>query len=851
MEHVEVERVENWLLSTGEGYKEHVQKLRAEQVKETLTHLRDAPEITTYARELKRGGVPVEVRLMQHKQKKMRWAAQKQAEKETEEAKHAFSPKINEASKAVSPRYDSQAWHERSRARLESLREAQRKGEVEELQGTPCVNLQSDVSRTSSVPLQERLMQARSAKEQLYFEMHEASAMEGLRDRPAISARASRVRSESPVHERLHASARRRRDSRTSHSDALGSPPAAAARAPPAAAHAACRTPRGRVASPSPARFSSPTPEGSEALRRSRSPTTPVHDRLLAQHEERSRRQEDAQQEDAARIKRLASQSHTTPRSRAMLDAYEQRYPTDGDRARRADVLKRRQHEERKQAFLNSGRAFDQEQQDFDRKQHPALTEQQWHDMHRRLMATEGRKERRLEQLRSQADALEMKECTFDPSAAPALHRAGRSDPLQTARRVKKMPLPQRAMLWLSRKEEKLAAMKAENDRKEREALETHSPYTNAEVPVPRACAQRMTGYDEYIERMRKAREMKEEKELRQTSAFRTNCAWTGKATTPIEPALGPAAAHARSYTSQRSRSIPSSFEAVVKNAWNPGSTGKPAEAAQQPSFPPFFDGGPAAPGGRRPAAASASSASDASSYQKALEDYYSSAAYREWWFTSQAYYQHLAASSSAGGASSAQTQTPLGHPPANPTEPVEDGGETDPDGSAVTEAEAGQHPMGQDVGRRAAGHTAAVPGLPFHGGKANGVAVRRAGVGVEDAAVRQQRPPMASASRSSSPAAHPPPVSRSTSCDFYAETYHKYARRHQHFEDSYQAAITQAARRAGDPKPPARTPSPPADRHAEIKEELGMPTPAFLASLQRAKVHLSSNERRRPRASG
>eukprot|EP00754_Rhynchopus_humris_P028951 Rhum_TRINITY_DN15185_c5_g1::Rhum_TRINITY_DN15185_c5_g1_i1::g.142871::m.142871 len=201
------EPVEDWLLRTGEGYKEHLSALRAEKVLEELATLQDKPSITEKARGLTRGGVPVEVRLSKPPARKA--AAQPRDPEAT------FAPKVNRTAAMghVTSRCTSGLHRERHERAVARMRREQEEREVDGLQATPRVNATTPQAaaeleeRRQGMGVHEYLSSSGRRRQEELHKAFEERAARGVSGTPTISDYAkAKVSEEKDVVKRLYGS---------------------------------------------------------------------------------------------------------------------------------------------------------------------------------------------------------------------------------------------------------------------------------------------------------------------------------------------------------------------------------------------------------------------------------------------------------------------------------------------------------------------------------------------------------------------------------------------------------------------------------------------------------------------
>eukprot|EP01060_Flectonema_neradi_P008177 TRINITY_DN15849_c0_g1_i3.p1 TRINITY_DN15849_c0_g1~~TRINITY_DN15849_c0_g1_i3.p1 ORF type:complete len:619 (+),score=137.49 TRINITY_DN15849_c0_g1_i3:1723-3579(+) len=516
-----MDSVEDWLIFSGKCYEEHKDKLRANQIKEEVSHLRDKPQITELAQELGRGGVPVEVRLS---------TPRKSPPPPDVAAAYSFSPVINEESKTATARYSSSMWRQKRDSNIKNLREQQQASELSSLQ-KPQTNTKYDETtkhRTKGLVLHDHLYKSDTNKRNRLFSRYEEVHHSEMQEKPRISKYAP---SEKDL--RILQDYKERREAKKQ--------------------------------------------EAEIAARNSRKPATaskePFFERFLSEHQEKTRTKENLAQERETEIKRKAGQKHISTYSEMLIKKSKQRK----DYKRTPKPPPRNPEEDE----IRPGKV---------------ITEHEIKQLHERFNKYSTKKEHELSKIRRELENEEARECTFNPFNAPAVQSSNTSEMFSSRKRSGS--LRDRNMQWLSRREERLSAMKQGIDKEEIEIC-TFRPYVNQEIPKNVVDTQTLHGYDEYVIRMKKSRMQKEEEELRKSNAFRTK-KWTGRNTVPVGPRLG---LSRRSSISSLNRPVEAPTHAI-------------------PDRQATYD------------------YKDVQEYNIRLQEYYASPEYAEWWYANRQYFE-------------------------------------------------------------------------------------------------------------------------------------------------------------------------------------------------------------------
>eukprot|EP01064_Diplonema_japonicum_P023970 TRINITY_DN34421_c0_g1_i1.p1 TRINITY_DN34421_c0_g1~~TRINITY_DN34421_c0_g1_i1.p1 ORF type:complete len:656 (+),score=162.50 TRINITY_DN34421_c0_g1_i1:54-1970(+) len=574
----EPQPVENWLLSAGEGYKEHAQKLKAERLKEELGKLRDKPLITEYARGLKRGGVPVEDRLCKVPERP-----------ERKEEKFPFEPRINESSKYKQPKYNNEQWQQAAKDRILELQREKANREQQEVKTAPAINNTSEGvrDRTQGMELHDYLLvNEKQRQATLYdkFEERHASESHGMQEKPTISNYAASLRPDRDVVDRLYGQQ-------------------------PSSSYV------------SPLTVSAPTVRSSSAEK-----SHTVFDRLQHHKTRAEVRKESATRERSASITSLAKQSHVSKASAIILS---------GMADRSSNTHKGRLSHQNPNHPMHSKR--DDSRGDFIPSQNTKkMTRAELSSMYNRWEQAGKKKQQETERTRKRLQQEEKRECYFDPKATPALTRS-RSAPFSQAHEVSHgyTDLATKGLGWIARREHRLSKLKHVHDKEELEFC-TFRPYVNQEIPISGVDTTRLKGYSEYVNRMRKARMVKREEEVRECDVFKSGSKWTGRSTVPRDPMLGVSC-----NTTVASLSPPVNphkvYPAPVER--RQGSLDRMQQHTQH-----------------KVRQAHDEHTREHAAYQKALQEYYSSPEYREWYNSSMDYYNYYGGSQQAYSRSPSQS---------------------------------------------------------------------------------------------------------------------------------------------------------------------------------------------------
>ena len=176
-----MDSVEDWLIYSGKCYDEHKNKLRANRLKEEISHLRDKPRITDVAKGLTRGGAPVEVRLSTPRKSP--------APPPDPNEVYPFSPAINEDSKHKTSRYSSPMWKQKSNSHINNLRKQQQDLEVASLQNPMTNSNYSDSTknRTHGLVLHDHLYKTDVKRGDRLFSKYEEIHHSQLQSKPRIN----------------------------------------------------------------------------------------------------------------------------------------------------------------------------------------------------------------------------------------------------------------------------------------------------------------------------------------------------------------------------------------------------------------------------------------------------------------------------------------------------------------------------------------------------------------------------------------------------------------------------------------------------------------------------------------
>ena len=450
-------KVEDWLLDVGEGYKEHLARLRAERVRQELMLIQDKPTITTHAKGLSRGGRPVEERLLQeHEDRQSKWRRQVGREAGDPECTH--QPSINDYSHSRRPRYGDDPNGVGKEQRLERLRSQQRDEEGREVTARPVIDDHSRriaAKRTQGLPVEEHLILTDRQHKQEMFERHEAASTKGLHPQPTITRRAASLKRDGDVSERLYSM--RLGGSLSSvlqnftSSTPLDLSQQRAHKGLASALHARgeAETFRPKInarSSASPAR----SPRSDER----------VEERLYRQYVELQKAKEEREKDAAAASQAASSARHTSKNSELIYSLRELDKDTEA----------------RLYSKQNSRRGVAQAPPTPSKTITDAAFRarlEDWEDMKQHRATETQRRKDELEKAR-------MKECTFDPAKSPAMRRMRRSSVCRagTAQAVPDGSLVDRNSSWAARREAKLSRQTKQKEMTEQEGC-SFVPYIN------------------------------------------------------------------------------------------------------------------------------------------------------------------------------------------------------------------------------------------------------------------------------------------------------------------------------------------------------------------------------------
>ena len=199
-------RVENWLLDMGEGYKDHLGKLRADRIREELMSIQDKPTITEHARQLTRGGVPVEERLLKEHAKKRQQQERQRGEEETD-PQCTHTPVINERSREKTSRWANDLTGAKKEVKLRQLRARALAAEQEQMKEHPSIDSRSArmaANRTNGMTVEDHLLFADKQHKQDMFERHERDSLKGIQGHPNITRHAASLKRDGDVTSRLY-----------------------------------------------------------------------------------------------------------------------------------------------------------------------------------------------------------------------------------------------------------------------------------------------------------------------------------------------------------------------------------------------------------------------------------------------------------------------------------------------------------------------------------------------------------------------------------------------------------------------------------------------------------------------
>eukprot|EP01060_Flectonema_neradi_P027226 TRINITY_DN3683_c3_g1_i1.p1 TRINITY_DN3683_c3_g1~~TRINITY_DN3683_c3_g1_i1.p1 ORF type:complete len:684 (+),score=141.01 TRINITY_DN3683_c3_g1_i1:37-2088(+) len=500
-----VVRVEDWLLDVGVGYSEHLRKLQADKIKEELQGMQDRPVISDLAKKLTRGGVPVEERLMDVHYKRQRRAEQRataaaaEASKLDPECTH--KPDLNPDSHYKTARYamvDNQAKIQKRRERLiaEEMKHV-RDPVISEKSAKLAEN------RTQGMRVQDYLLHMDAKYKQKMFERHELEASKGIQASPNITKRAKSLKRSGDIGTRLY-------DQR------VGGP--SDLQRLENANVSASRSDRGillafqdRGVNESYTPKINPDRHGLAEKRKH----TRIENRLYSEYHTILAAKERELHRIEEKLQREASTIHTSKHSDTIYKSSKRaKSPLFSARSRKVKT------------------AHESEPQPKPSKKISAA------EFNQRLASWEEQKQK-TDRTRSKliAEKLhsEMAECTFDPFRSSSIRKHRHRT---TTNQITEGTLQDRSSTWTARRESKLNQAKESTAAAELDGC-TFTPYINQEIPDMSARGDTAYGYNEFVNRLRRARTDKETEKQRIKEVFPSGDGWNGQQTIPKGPKLG------------------------------------------------------------------------------------------------------------------------------------------------------------------------------------------------------------------------------------------------------------------------------------------------------------------------
>eukprot|EP01064_Diplonema_japonicum_P005670 TRINITY_DN13767_c0_g1_i2.p1 TRINITY_DN13767_c0_g1~~TRINITY_DN13767_c0_g1_i2.p1 ORF type:complete len:595 (+),score=118.14 TRINITY_DN13767_c0_g1_i2:3-1787(+) len=489
-----VVKVEDWLMDVGAGYEEHVAKLRAERVKQELMEIKDKPTITQHAQSLTRGNVPVEDRLMKvHYEKKQKERA-RQHEEQNEPQEHSYRPIINELSKEKTSKWGLDLNGVRKADKINHLRNQLLEEEGRTMRDTPHIDPNSKklaTNRTKGMSVEDYLLFSDKKHKEEMYEKHEQES-QCVQGQPSITKHAAALKREGDVSTRLY---EQRFGFNISELNA-----SAASRAEKGLADAMRH--RGEQ-EPFHPKINQHKATNRDPHRREK-----VEEKLHKKHREIVRERELAYRKLQEEAREASAMVHTSKQSDSIYA--------------NADLERTAQRRQQRKSLGNEAKTPTKKTTSvgFSKR----LTE--WE-----AMRTKKRQD--TDSMKAELVRKEMAECTFDPFKSPALRRARSSGVSRHSRGgYTEGTLAERSTSWLIKRESKLNQQKQEGKKSELEGC-TFVPYINQDIPDMSENADNAYGYNEFINRLRKARTDKEECKQREEETFSQGKKWTGQATTP------------------------------------------------------------------------------------------------------------------------------------------------------------------------------------------------------------------------------------------------------------------------------------------------------------------------------
>eukprot|EP01065_Artemidia_motanka_P027128 TRINITY_DN32360_c0_g1_i1.p1 TRINITY_DN32360_c0_g1~~TRINITY_DN32360_c0_g1_i1.p1 ORF type:complete len:671 (+),score=210.45 TRINITY_DN32360_c0_g1_i1:51-2015(+) len=515
--------VHEWLLDVGQGYREHLDTLRARKEMEELLQVRDKPMISRKARNKRRSDMKVQDRLLRwgrRQQEKRSESRAREEEKRGRGVEPPYRPQLRTVElrpgeepaprtdyaqrlqERIGPRCSSEEWRRARDKKLAKLREEQESDLGRDVTSTPHINRKSRELAASragreGMPVEDYLLYAdQQRRQQMYYKYEEATRA-SVAPQPVITRRASKLHRDGDVGERLY---NQRIGATLGQSDTPGREGVWRA----LRAQGSAETFRPKI-NPPPLGARKSVPEF-ESL--------PVEAKLLRKHqqsvEQRREKQHSSERSrtDAFNMRHTSAQSDAIYQSRGLAEGQYRRIygPADRGRGWTPEQSPVRAPRSTPTAFLNRVEEWDER-----RRKKDAECQRQRRDIVRREMA----------------------ECTFEPFKASDVRLLRHSSVRQKG---VDGSVAERSNCWMSRREARLSYQKKSRDRKEVESC-TFTPMINS--PPPRPSSENAFGFVEFVARMRAAREEKKMDQDRKQAAFQSGSKWTGHPTVPQEFRLG------------------------------------------------------------------------------------------------------------------------------------------------------------------------------------------------------------------------------------------------------------------------------------------------------------------------
>eukprot|EP01063_Lacrimia_lanifica_P005884 TRINITY_DN13545_c0_g1_i1.p1 TRINITY_DN13545_c0_g1~~TRINITY_DN13545_c0_g1_i1.p1 ORF type:complete len:743 (+),score=238.53 TRINITY_DN13545_c0_g1_i1:116-2344(+) len=514
-------RVEDWLLDVRAGYDEHLQKLRAEQLQREMLEIRDKPAITDKAKRLTRGGVPVEERLMsihaQQQEKRKKVATGERVP----DPECTHSPAINRTSRGKVARYSLDRDGNHKKSKVEHLRNKLREEEERGLQDGPAINSKSRrmaAHRTGGMNVEDYLLlNDRMHKKEMY-DRHEKRVVGTLSDaRPRITKQAAALKRDGDFGERLYS---QRIAGNLMGSSALEQ----------FSVEDSTRRDKGVLDALGDRGEKEPfTPNINKRSQSRERSEIPIEDRLYEKYKQAQRDLEARREQYENEQKQSSNTVHTSKQSQMLFTG------------RVAEEAHERLHRQSRRMRMPD---------DTPRPPKKVVTPAAFSGKLSEWNAKHAKNRMETEKMRAEQQRREMKECTFDPFKSPTI-RSLRNNSTGRGYRARlstshatEGSMAERSSTWVKRRDQRLNKEQQEKGHKEMQGC-TFVPYTNRDVPKRQALADQNAnaanayGYQEFVNRLKKARDDKVEESQRQESAFTTGEKWDGRPTVPKEFTFG------------------------------------------------------------------------------------------------------------------------------------------------------------------------------------------------------------------------------------------------------------------------------------------------------------------------